>query len=143
MASGMKVNKECTPVFDELKMKKMHRYILYKLNDTMTEIIVDETGARDETYDDFKNKLLAVAERQECRYAVFDLDFMFNGQEKNKIIFFAWNPENAKTKPKMIYTSSKDYLKKALQLVIEVQATDADEISLETATERAQRTMKD
>lgn len=36
----------------------------------------------------------------------------------------------------MVYTSSKDYLKKALQVVPELQATDAEELSIENAIEK-------
>lgn len=143
MASGVKVNKACTDEFEKLKMQKQYRYIIYKLSDNMKEVVVDCVSERDATYDELKAKLLKYAEEKCCRYAVFDLKFEFKGAEKEKIMFIAWSPENAMVKQKMVYTSSKDYLKKALQLTYEVQATDADEISLENVTEKAARGMKD
>jgi len=142
MSSGVKVNGQCTVEFEKLKMKKEYRYIIFKLSDNLKEIVVDETSPRDATYDDMQNKLFALAEQGHCRYAVYDLDFEVAGQKKDKIVFIAWNPEGAKMKPKMVYTSSKDYLKKALQIEVEAQCTDADELSLENITEKASKNVR-
>lgn len=45
-------------------------------------------------------------------------------------------PENSKVKHKMVYASSKDYLKKTLKVVPELQATDEDELTLANLTEK-------
>lgn len=144
MASGVKVNAQCGQEFEKMKMSKEYRYVIFKLNDKLTEIVVDECGPRDATYDDMKAKLLEHAANKECRYACFDLEFKtpLEGNPANKIVFVAWNPENSTLKPRMVYTSSKDYLKKALQVVPELQATDADELSIENAIEKASKGMR-
>lgn len=143
-ASGVKVAKICTDEFEKMKMNKAYRYIIFKLNDDMKEIIVDECAPRDATYKMMSDRLLQIGrEEGQCRYAAFDLEFELSGSPKQKLVFIAWAPEGVKIKPKMIYTSSKDYLKKALQIVIDIQATDADELSIENCIEKAKRGMRD
>lgn len=50
------------------------------------------------------------------------------------------SPDNAKIKPKMLYASSKDGLRKALNgIAAEIQGTDYDEVAYETVLERIRR----
>lgn len=51
--------------------------------------------------------------------------------------FFCRTPGDAIVKLKMLYSSSKEALKKALNTTLtEIQATDHDELSIENHTER-------
>jgi cofilin len=53
---------------------------------------------------------------------------------------FSRAPEVAPTREKMIYTSTKDSIKKKLTgLQIEIQATDASELAEETIVEKVTR----
>ena len=45
-ASGVKVNAKCSQEFEKMKMNKEYRYVIFKLNDKLTEIVVDECGPR-------------------------------------------------------------------------------------------------
>ena len=65
-------------------------YIVYKLSDDKTQIVVEESGSAAE-YDDFINKL----PENDCRYAVYDFEFELpNGEGKrNKIVFYTWSPD--------------------------------------------------
>jgi len=126
MASGVGVNDEAVTKFQDLKLGKSLRYIIYKLNDTNTEVVVEKTGPASATYADFQKSLPAT----DCRYAVYDFEFSTpEGGTRNKIIFILWAPDGSKIKPKMLYTSSKaDLRKKLVGIATEVQATDASEI---------------
>jgi len=143
MSSGVKVNIECAAEYEKMKMKSAYRYITFKLSDNMKEIVVDETASRDATYEQLQQRLLTIADEGSCRYAAYDHEFEFNGSPKSKMVFIAWNPEGAKTKQKMVYTSSKGYLKKALQIEVEAQCTDAEDLSIDNITERASKHMRD
>ncbi|XP_067941773.1 actophorin-like [Watersipora subatra] len=143
MSSGVKVDATCAAEFEKMKMHHEYSYIIFKITQQETKISVDKTAPKGTPYEDLVADLSAAADNKECRYAAFDLDFTFNDKPKNKIVFIAWSPEGAKIKQKMIYTSSKDYLKKQLQLVIELQATDMEELGVANLIERAQRGMKD
>lgn len=83
--SGLAVNDECKQKFLELKAKRNHRFIVFKIENQ--EVVVEKLGEPDETYDDFTASLPA----DECRYAVFDLDFTTDENcQKSKIYFIAW-----------------------------------------------------
>ncbi|KAJ2038197.1 cofilin, partial [Coemansia sp. S2] len=80
---------------------------------------------------------------QECRYAVYDFAYQKDGSDRNKILFYAWSPDTAKIKNKMVYASSKDSLRKSLVgIALDVQATDLEEVSYESALEKVLRTAR-
>jgi hypothetical protein len=85
-ASGVTVNQECLEVFQELKLRKKHKYIIFGLNDAKTEIIkLKESRTQD--YEDFLTDL----PENECRWAVYDFEFQKEeGGLRNKIVFFHW-----------------------------------------------------
>ncbi|OIT21764.1 actin-depolymerizing factor 10-like [Nicotiana tabacum] len=134
-ASGIAVSDECKLKFLELKAKRDHRYIVFKIDDSGHQVVVEKVGRNDETHEDFANNLPP----NECRYAVFDYDFTTNENvQKSKIFFVAWAPETARVRSKMLYASSKDRFRRELDGVqVELQATDASEMSLDTFIGRA------
>ncbi|KAL0369781.1 UNVERIFIED_CONTAM: Actin-depolymerizing factor 2 [Sesamum angustifolium] len=69
-ASGMAVHDDCKLKFMELKAKRTHRFIVYKIEEKQKQVMVEKLGEPSETYDDFSASLPA----DECRYAVFDFD---------------------------------------------------------------------
>lgn len=78
---------ECKLKFLELKAKRNYRFIIFKIDGQ--EVVVEKLGSPEESYEDFANSLPA----DECRYAVFDLDFITNENcQKSKIFFIAWYP---------------------------------------------------
>jgi len=127
MASGVQVDDACKTAFQEVKLGHKHRYIVYKLTDDLKMIVVASKADPSATYDDFKREMKEAESAQECRYAIFDVEYeTVDGQPRNKICFFMWSPETAKIKQRMVYSSSKDALKRALGEGIgkEIQAND-------------------
>lgn len=50
------------------------------------------------------------------------------------------SPDGAKIKPKMLYASSKDGLRKSLSgVAVEIQGTDFDEVAYDTVLDRIRR----
>ncbi|CAH9069858.1 unnamed protein product [Cuscuta europaea] len=131
--SGMQVDDDCKLKFLELKSKRNHRYILFKIEGQ--QVVVEKLGRPDESYEDFTNSLPP----EECRYAVFDFDFTTDENvQKSKIFFIAWSPESSRVRMKMVYASSKDRFKRELDgIQVELQATDPSEMSLDTIKARA------
>merc|ERR1712217_594056 len=74
-----------------------------------------------------------------CRYAVLDVEINTkSGATTNKLIFIAWSDDNAAIKPKMLYASSKDALKKALTGINdEYQATDRSDLDIAEIKKKA------
>ncbi|KAK8518427.1 hypothetical protein V6N13_027903 [Hibiscus sabdariffa] len=134
-ASGIAVNDNCKAKFLELKAKRNHRYIVFKIEDATQQVVVEKLGAPNDKYED----LIASMPASECRYAVFDLDFTTNENcQKSKIIFIAWSPDTSRVRSKMVYASSKDRFRKELDGVqVELQATDLSEMSYDIVKERA------
>ncbi|KVI03593.1 Actin-binding, cofilin/tropomyosin type [Cynara cardunculus var. scolymus] len=86
-ASGMAVHDECKLKFMELKAKRTFRYIIFKIEEKQKEVIVEKVGEPTQSHDDFAASLPAT----ECRYAVFDYDFVTaENCQKSRIFFIAW-----------------------------------------------------
>jgi len=74
-------------VFQELKLRKKHKYIIFRLNDAKTEIIKHKESTSQD-YEDFLTDL----PENECRWAVYDFEFQKEeGGLRNKSIFFHWD----------------------------------------------------
>ncbi|CAN0212863.1 unnamed protein product [Scytosiphon promiscuus] len=113
-----------------------NRYFIYKIEND-AEIVVDTFGDKSKTYDDFT----ACLPPNECRYGVFDLDYVTrDGRDANKIIFVSWSPDTAKIKNKMVYAASKEAIKSALMGIgVHVQATDQGELELDYIKSQVQK----
>jgi cofilin len=134
VASGVRINEECKLKFTELQRRKTYRYIILKIDEKVQEVIVEKTGGPDESYDTF----CAALPENDPRYGVFDLDFVTEeNRPLSKIFFIAWSPETSRVKAKMMYASSKETCRRALEGVhYEIQATDATEMDVEVIKER-------
>lgn len=120
-----------------MKLGKKYKFVLFGLNDNKTEIVVKETST-DGSYDAFLEKL----PENDCLYAVYDFEYEIGGNEgtRSKIVFFTWSPDTAPVRSKMVYASSKDALRRALNGVsTDVQGTDFSEVAYEAVLERVSR----
>lgn len=63
LTTGINVSDECISEFNALRMKRAHRYIIMKVNDDKTQIVVDTLGPREGTFDEFKEKM----PKDQCR----------------------------------------------------------------------------
>ncbi|MCO5611160.1 hypothetical protein L7F22_065410 [Adiantum nelumboides] len=133
-ASGIAVDDECKLKFMDLKSKRTYRYIVYKLDDKLNKIVVEKLGGPDESYDQFTASL----PEKDCRYAIYDYDFVTEDNcQKSKIFFVAWSPDVARVRTRMLYASSKDRFKRELDVTYEIQATDPTEIEIGNIQDRA------
>lgn len=134
-SSGLSVNSVCLNTFQELKLKKKFKYIIYNISKDLTEIVVESTG--DKNYEDFLEDLPA----DECRWAIYDFEFEKEGAgRRNKLTFLSWSPDDAKIKQKMLFASSRDALKRSLNgIAVEIQGSDLSEVSYECVLEKANR----
>ncbi|KAI3782356.1 hypothetical protein L2E82_12401 [Cichorium intybus] len=134
-ASGMAVHDECKLKFLELKAKRTYRFIVFKIEEKQKEVIVEKLGDPTQSHEDFA----ACLPDSECRYAVFDYDFVTEENcQKSRIFFIAWSPDTARVRSKMIYASSKDRFKRELDgIQVELQATDPTEMDLNVFKSRA------
>lgn len=136
MSSGVTSAPECLEKFAQLKMSKSLKYILFKLNDTRTQIVVDKTSENPD-YDEFLDNLPGDG----CKWAVYDFHYTLeDGSQRNKLCFFSWSPDNAPIRAKMVHASSKDALRRSLDGIgVEIQGTDPTEVAYETVLDRVKR----
>uniref|UniRef100_A0A0D9W0S7 ADF-H domain-containing protein n=1 Tax=Leersia perrieri TaxID=77586 RepID=A0A0D9W0S7_9ORYZ len=133
-SSGVAVHDDCKLKFNELQSKRMHRFITFAMDNKGKEIIVDKIGDRTTSYEDFTSSL----PEGDCRFAIYDFDFVTaEDVPKSRIFYILWSPDNAKVRSKMLYASSNEKFKKELNgIQLELQATDASEISLDALKDR-------
>ena len=126
-SSGVQVNADCVEAFEEMKIRSKYQYIIFKITDDKKFIEIEKKGEKGASFADFT----ACLPDADCRYAVLDVEINTkSGATTNKLIFVAWSDDNASVKPKMLYASSKDALKKALTGINEeYQATDRSDLS--------------
>ncbi|VFR01525.1 unnamed protein product [Cuscuta campestris] len=134
-SSGMAVAEHSKNTFTELQRKKVYRYVVFKIDERKKEVVVEKTGVPAESYEDFTASL----PENDCRYAVYDFDFVTSENcQKSKIFFIAWSPTGSRIRSKMLYTTSKDRFRRELDGVhYELQATDPSELDLEVLRNRA------
>ncbi|KAL5105257.1 hypothetical protein TcWFU_007330 [Taenia crassiceps] len=104
MTSGVKCSDDCLAKYNELKLKKTCRYILYKIED-QKEIVIDQIGDRSEI-PLFKAELENL--EKSARYAVLDFEWL------NILWCISRIPDNASVRERMLYASSVDALKSQL-----------------------------
>jgi len=146
--SGVQVAPECITKFNELKLGKSLKYIIFKLADDNKEIVVEDTSDSKD-WDEFRNKLVNAKSKNKMgkeskgpRYAVYDFEYDLASGEgsRSKITFIAWSPDDAGIQSKMVYASSKDALKRSLNgLATEFQANDEDDIEYQSVLARVSK----
>ncbi|KAG8898946.1 cofilin [Tulasnella sp. 403] len=134
--SGVKAHPDCVTTYNELKLRKKYRSIIYKINDKQPEIVVERTMT-DADGADYEKFILSLPE-DEPRWAVYDFEYSLGDEGKrNKLVFIAWSPDGSKIKQKMTYASSKDELRRSLVgIATEIQGTDTEEISHQQVLEK-------
>ncbi|RKO99490.1 hypothetical protein CXG81DRAFT_14447 [Caulochytrium protostelioides] len=135
-SSGVTVQDDAVKAYNDLKIGKKYKFLIYKLTSDLKEIQV-ASSVEQGTYDDFVASLPA----NECRYGVFDFEYETGGEGvRNKILFYVWSPDTATIKQKMLYASSKVMLRKKLDgIYTEIQCTDLSEVAHETVLDKVTR----
>ncbi|KAL1367894.1 hypothetical protein AAHE18_02G081800 [Arachis hypogaea] len=83
-AFGMAVHDDCKLRFLEFKTKKTHRFIVFKIEENQKQVIVEKLGESAQGYEDFAACLLP----NECRYTIYDFEFLTEGNVPKSRIFF-------------------------------------------------------
>ncbi|TNY19293.1 hypothetical protein DMC30DRAFT_412076 [Rhodotorula diobovata] len=135
MSSGVAVHPACLEAYQSLKLGKKLKFIVFKLSGDNKEIVVD-TQSESASYDDF----LEALPPNSPRYAVYDFEYEKGEGKRNKLCFYAWSPDEAKIKDKMLYASSKDALRRSLVgIASEIQGTDSSEVAYDEVLDKVTR----
>lgn len=85
-STRVSVSPECISKFNELKLGKSVKYIIYKLSDDYKEIVVEDSSS-DPDWETFQSKLMNAKaghkgkEGKGPRYAVYDFQYELEGGE--------------------------------------------------------------
>ncbi|KAJ5741393.1 cofilin [Penicillium manginii] len=149
LASGVSVHDDCVDAFNELRMSRKVKYVIYKISDDMKQIVVEEKSESPD-YEVFREKLASSRDSNDKpapRYATYDVEYDLGGGEgkRSKIIFISWVPQEAPTRAKreclliislsqqsMVYASTREVLKNALNVANSIHADDLSEIEWST-----------
>ena len=70
-----------------MKIRSKYAYMVFKITDDKKQIVIDCTGEKGASFEDFTGKLPEGG----CRYAVLDVEINTkSGATANKLIFVAW-----------------------------------------------------
>jgi len=146
--SGVSVAPECITAFNELKLGKSTKWIIFKISDDWKEIVVEETS-KEADYSVFREKLINAKSKNKRgeegiggRYAVYDVDYEAAGGagKRTKITFISWVPDAAPQYPRMMYSTSKEALKRSLNgIAADIQANDEDDIEHDSVVSRVSK----
>jgi len=135
MSTGVGVNQACQKAYQSLKLDKKDKYIIFAVNKEKTEIVVEKTSGST-NYEEFLKDL----PDDHPRWAVYDFHYEVADGKRNKLVFISWNPEKGNIREKMIFAGSKDALRRSLDgISVDIQGTDADEVSWDTILEKAKK----
>ncbi|KAJ3427708.1 cofilin/actin-depolymerizing factor homolog-related [Anaeramoeba flamelloides] len=131
--TGILPTNECIEQFHEFKFSKEDRFIIYKMDEKLTQIEVEKRGTKKESFEEFYNQL----PRDDCRYICYHYDFDVNGQQRSKLIFIGWIPSTSKLKNKMIYATTLLSFKNKLRGIgISLQINSPKDLNEERILER-------
>jgi len=147
MASGVQVADEVFEEYKHIKKGKKYRYMVFHIADEK-RICIDTSGDRDAVYQDYLDYLKNLG-ADECRYGLYDFEFEHSCEgaadktKRSKLILMIWCPDTARIKKKMLYSSSFDALKQALEGIGKyIQATDMSEAAPECVLEKIKSTAR-
>ena len=83
--SMAQIGADCFSVFQDIKLKRKYRYVIFKIDQLQIE--ASKFGERTDTYEDF----LARLPGSNCRYVLYDYEFLTDDQRKtSKLYLMAW-----------------------------------------------------
>lgn len=150
MASGVSCAADVKTEFAAMKTKNAYKYMMFRLSDDKTEIIIDnemcKKGEGKKEDRDAKQKheedqacwqsMVDTLVSSEPKYIVFDIENTSkDGRKINKILFISWCADDCPVKKRMIHAASEDYLKKSLEGILGtiIQAHDKGDLEYEDA----------
>ncbi|KAJ5355893.1 hypothetical protein N7517_010502 [Penicillium concentricum] len=130
LASGVQIHDDCITTFQDFSRSHgKTKYIIYKIADDKKSVVVDSVG-KDQDYEVFRNEL-ADAKDSQGRASPATPSTI------SKIIFISWVPSETPTLWSMIYASTREVLKNALNVVTSIHADDKSDIEWKTVLKEA------
>jgi cofilin len=109
MNTGTKPGEKEIEDFNNLKMKSLHRYIIFTIgpDDKGVETVqTEKIGELDSKWEEMVDAL----PKDDCRFIIYDIVYETDEnppRKTNKLALFLWSPDAAKTKRKFTFAGTK------------------------------------
>ncbi|KAJ5199700.1 Actin-binding cofilin/tropomyosin type [Penicillium cf. griseofulvum] len=149
LASGVQIHDDCITAFQDFSRSHgKTKYIIYKIADDKKSVVVDSVG-KDQDYEVFRNELADAKDSQgraspvtpstmsSTRSPARERGAHSCNRNCSQIIFISWVPSETPTLWSMIYASTREVLKNALNVVTSIHADDKSDIEWKTVLKEA------
>ncbi|RDW74642.1 actin-binding ADF family protein [Aspergillus mulundensis] len=128
MPSGVTISDESINAYKDLLYKRgaaKPKFIIYKITPDERSLVVDESCPEKE-YEAFLHKITA---EPEPRYAVYDVEYDLKEDGKRATtVFITWMPGATSTRLRMLYASTKEQLRRALDVKVSIHADEPHDL---------------
>ena len=139
--SGVQVDPAVEETFNKMKLKRHEpdaRWAIFVI-ENKTTVVKHSIGEKAEgkTHEDFLNELKENWATEPC-YALVDVDYQTeDGVARDKLAFVTWNPDDGPIKPKMLYSSTADTVKRKMPGIMKTfQFNDTSDLDADDFLEK-------
>ncbi|GAQ45604.1 actin-binding ADF family protein [Aspergillus tubingensis] len=143
LPSGVSITTECIDAYKELLYIRgagKPTFVIYKISDDEHSIMVEESSP-EKNYEAFLQRLTSAHDndgKPAPRYAIYDVEYDLNEDSRRAtIVFISWMPGVTSTRIRMLYASTKEQLRKALDVKVSIHADDLHDIEWKTILSEA------
>ncbi|RMZ37829.1 cofilin [Aspergillus flavus] len=129
---------ECITTYKQVRSgrgAKKPTFVIYRISDDQTAVVVEDSSA-EQDFEAFRHKLCSTVDSRgnpAPRYAVYDVEYDLGDDGKRcKTVFISWVPASTPLKLCMLYASTKEQLRSALDVKLSIHADTPDEIEWKT-----------
>ncbi|KAL3429317.1 hypothetical protein BDV09DRAFT_200718 [Aspergillus tetrazonus] len=128
MPSGVEISSECITAYKDLLYKRgasKPTFVIYRIAADERSIIAD-VCCSEKNYGAFLQRLTS---EPEPRYAVYDVEYnLHEDGQRATTVFISWMPSSTSTRSRMLYASTKEQLRRALDVKVSIHADDPHEL---------------
>ncbi|KAE8140312.1 hypothetical protein BDV38DRAFT_280308 [Aspergillus pseudotamarii] len=135
---NVSISDECITAYKQLRSgrgPKKPSFVIYRISDDQTAVVVEESSA-EQDFETFRQRLCSTVDSRgnpAPRYAVYDVEYDLGEDGKRcKTVFISWVPASTPLKLCMLYASTKEQLRSALDVKLSIHADTPDEIEWKT-----------
>ncbi|KAL4887666.1 cofilin, actophorin [Aspergillus karnatakaensis] len=143
LPSGVSIPTECIDAYKQLlygKKAAKPKFIIYRISDDERSMVVEETSSESD-YEAFLKKLTSTLDGHQSsapRYALYDVEYDLGEDGKRKqTVFISWMPDTTPTRLRMLYASTKEQLRRALDVKVSIHADDVSDIEWKVVLKEA------
>ncbi|GAA87771.1 cofilin, actophorin [Aspergillus luchuensis IFO 4308] len=143
LPSGVSITAECINAYKEILYKRgagKPAFVIYKISDDEQSIMVEECSP-EKNYEAFLQRLTSAHDndgKPAPRYAIYDVEYDLNEDGRRATtVFISWMPDVTPTRIRMLYASTKEQLRRALDVKVSIHADDLHDIEWKTILREA------